>query len=56
MRWRWKMIAEIKIVKAIFGPHAHPLIGETLTDEPLTGDLTKKQVKKKKPSFIQFHS
>ena len=42
--------------KSNFGPHAHPFIGKTLTDEPLTGDLTNKQGKKKKPSFIQFHS
>ena len=39
-----------------FGPHAHPLIGETLIDEPLIGEITKKQGKKKKPSFIKFHS
>ena len=55
-RWTWRMIAESKYRKVNIGPHAHPLTGEPLTGEPLTGDLTNKQGKKKKSSFIQFHS
>ena len=44
-------------IKVNIGPHAHPLTRKPLTGEPLIGDLTNKQgKKKKKPSFIQFHS